>query len=223
MEFEQLFGVSYLTLVDPGSGVYQMYRVPDPEAPFPQDYVIDQNGIVRAWNDRYEPQEIIALVDSLLGVTPTPAPTMTATPTEGPSPTPGTPTETPPPTSTPPCSDLTLFLDMPGHFYSGGQSCYLDAIICNPGTATTETPVFILLAVGNQFWFAPGWVSSEQELDYYAIDLTTGQYTLSVIPPFTWPGNAGSGSGLRFMSAILDPDLSQVISNIDEWEFSFAN
>jgi hypothetical protein len=47
-------------------GVYSLYRVPNPEAPYPQDYIIDQQGIVRYWSDEYDPQEIMNVIDGLL-------------------------------------------------------------------------------------------------------------------------------------------------------------
>ena len=65
-EFRDVFGMRYVGLVD-GSGVYQEYRVPNPEAPYPQDYVIDQQGVVRYWSDQFDPQEVIRVIDRLLG------------------------------------------------------------------------------------------------------------------------------------------------------------
>jgi hypothetical protein len=40
--------------------------VPDPYAPYPQDYIIDQEGIVRYWSAEYDPQKIISVIDELL-------------------------------------------------------------------------------------------------------------------------------------------------------------
>jgi len=40
--------------------------VPRPEAPYPQDYIIDQQGIVCYWSDEYDPQKIIKIIDRLL-------------------------------------------------------------------------------------------------------------------------------------------------------------
>ena len=57
-EFRDVFGMRYVGLVD-GSGVYQEYRVPNPQAPYPQDHVIDQQGVVRYWSDQFDPQEVI--------------------------------------------------------------------------------------------------------------------------------------------------------------------
>jgi len=65
-EFRDVFGMRFVGLVD-SSGVYQAYRVPNPQAPYPQDYVIDQQGIVRYWSDQFDPQVVIRVIDRLLG------------------------------------------------------------------------------------------------------------------------------------------------------------
>jgi hypothetical protein len=60
----------FVGLQDVSDLVYQNYRVPDPEAPYPQDYVIDQDGIVRHWSWEYDPGEVTATIDDLLGIIP---------------------------------------------------------------------------------------------------------------------------------------------------------
>lgn len=65
-EFRDVFGMRYVGLVD-SSGVYEAYRVPNPQAPYPQDYVIDQQGVVRYWSDQFDPQEVMRAIDRLLG------------------------------------------------------------------------------------------------------------------------------------------------------------
>jgi hypothetical protein len=65
IEFIQVFGQRYIGLTD-NIGVYSTYRVPRPEAPYPQDYIIDQQGIIRYWSDEYDPQKIIKIIDRLL-------------------------------------------------------------------------------------------------------------------------------------------------------------
>jgi len=58
------------TGLEDGTGAtYGAYGVPDPEAPYPRDYVIDQNGIVRHWSWEYDPQELIETIDGLLAST----------------------------------------------------------------------------------------------------------------------------------------------------------
>ncbi len=65
MEFIEVFGQRFVGLID-DQNVYTTYRVPYPEAPYPQDYIIDQQGIVRYWSDEYDPQEIMRVIDGLL-------------------------------------------------------------------------------------------------------------------------------------------------------------
>ncbi|UCD05463.1 MAG: T9SS type A sorting domain-containing protein [candidate division WOR-3 bacterium] len=65
IEFIEVFGQRFIGLID-DQNVYTTYRVPYPEAPYPQDYIIDQQGIVRYWSDEYDPQEIMRVIDGLL-------------------------------------------------------------------------------------------------------------------------------------------------------------
>jgi len=66
LEFIDVFGMRFTGLID-GSGVYSTYRVPHAEAPYPQDYIVDRDGIVRYWSDQFDAQEVIATIDRLLG------------------------------------------------------------------------------------------------------------------------------------------------------------
>ncbi len=68
-QFRDVYGMRFVGLEDHLNAVYGAYRVPDPEAPYPQDYVIDQNGIVRYWSWEYDPQEAMRVIDLLLGQT----------------------------------------------------------------------------------------------------------------------------------------------------------
>jgi hypothetical protein len=65
-KFRDVFDMRFLALEDVGNTVYHAYRVPDAEAPYPQDCVIDQDGIIRYWSWEYDPQVVIATIDSLL-------------------------------------------------------------------------------------------------------------------------------------------------------------
>ena len=69
LEFVNVFGNRFPGLHDPGSQLYNIYRVPNPEAPYPQDYIIDQEGRIAYWSDEYDPKEIIRVIDGLLGYT----------------------------------------------------------------------------------------------------------------------------------------------------------
>jgi hypothetical protein len=70
-KFRDVYGMSFMALEDAGNAVYNAYRVPYPESPqmpYPQDYVIDRDGIIRYWSWEYDPQVIITTIDSLLAI-----------------------------------------------------------------------------------------------------------------------------------------------------------
>ncbi|UCG43525.1 MAG: hypothetical protein JSU73_02605 [candidate division WOR-3 bacterium] len=65
-EFTDVFGWRSVGLIDPSSSLYSSWRVPQPLAPYPQDYIVDQDGVVRYWSDQYDAQAVIQTVDRLL-------------------------------------------------------------------------------------------------------------------------------------------------------------
>jgi hypothetical protein len=65
-EFRDVFGMRFVGLVDSGDVVYNSWRVPQPTAPYPQDYIIDQDGVVRYWSDQFDPWAVMATIDRLL-------------------------------------------------------------------------------------------------------------------------------------------------------------
>ncbi len=65
-EFRDVFGMRAVGLIDPSSSVYNSWRVPNPTAPYPQDYIIDQAGVVQYWSDQFDPWEVIRTIDRLL-------------------------------------------------------------------------------------------------------------------------------------------------------------
>jgi len=67
--FQTVYGMRFVGLEDAGYDVYAAYGVPDPEAPYPRDFIIDPAGTVRYWSWEYDPQEIIGTIDALLAVT----------------------------------------------------------------------------------------------------------------------------------------------------------
>lgn len=67
-QFAEQFGLKYPILVDDRNSVYNKYGQAG-MTPFPLDYIIDQNGIVRYVNTEYRPQEMIAIIESLVEIT----------------------------------------------------------------------------------------------------------------------------------------------------------
>lgn len=157
--------------------------------------------------------------------TPTPNPSATATPTTPSSATP-TPTATPKPPSTPtptPLQDQTVVeLSMPFHEYHQGDFCWLTAFITHEGAPISQAALVVMLDIGaGVYYFWPSWCVYPPALDYESITLSQGDQQHEIIPTFIWPEVEGSASGFWFFAAVLDPELTNAISNIAAWEFGF--
>lgn len=61
-----IFDVRYTGLVDSGGNMYQAYRVPDPEAPYPQEYLIDREGRIRHWEIEYDPDKLTQVIKQMI-------------------------------------------------------------------------------------------------------------------------------------------------------------
>ncbi len=168
--------------------------------------------------------------------TPTPVSTSTPTPTSAVTVT-LTPTtiytSTPPPnvTNTPsitftptPC-ELGVTLEMSSHYFKPGDICYLNAYICNPNTNSINVNLFVVLDIGNgtDYWFYPNWVHYPPDINFKPFPtLPFGVTTEEVIPQFNWPSGVGSLTGLAFIGAITDENITQILGKMDIWNFSFG-
>lgn len=65
-EFRDVYGMRFVGLEDAGNAMYQAYRLPETEAPYPQDIIIDQFGRIAHWTWEYDPQELAGVIDYLL-------------------------------------------------------------------------------------------------------------------------------------------------------------
>ena len=120
------------------------------------------------------------------------------------------------------CETLGVTLDMPSAYFRPGDTCYCNAIVCNnTGMTLYGIPLFVLLDVyGNLYWgpdFTP-------EIDTYLGEYPSypeSETVVEVIPSFTWPEGAGSGSGIKFYAAMTDPNITFLYGDMDVWEFGW--
>ncbi len=149
---------------------------------------------------------------------PSPSPTPTTTRTPTPSPTPAPPTSIP--TATPVCDGLGVTLIAPANYFAPGSQFYLRIEICNTlHQPLWRIPLFVILEVQNTFWFAPSWSGDPV---YYLEDWPTGLTDISIIDEFPWPPDAGSYSGARFYSAMTNTSLTEILGDMDAWEFGWG-
>ncbi len=67
-DFVDAFGVTFPVLLDEAGEVYAGYSR-GAQLPFPLDYIIDQEGIIRYIATEYDPDEIVGEIEVLLGLT----------------------------------------------------------------------------------------------------------------------------------------------------------
>jgi hypothetical protein len=178
--------------------------------------------------------------------TPTIAPTITMTPTptygtqpptSPPTPPPtsppsSTPTPTPPFTPTPVhsytptpsgCTTTGVTVEMPLAVYHGGDTCWCRATVCNAEGNTLENyPLFVILDVYGLYFFAP---SFNQVFDYYLTQypqFPTGETVVEVLPPFTWPANVGSASGIVWYGALTNPAMTDLFGELGMFTFGWS-
>ncbi|MHC4944235.1 MAG: hypothetical protein ACYTG7_14570 [Planctomycetota bacterium] len=61
----EIYGMRHTGLIDT-VGLFQEYRVPNPTAPYPQDYIIGKQGKIRFWEKEFDPEHSIKVIEELL-------------------------------------------------------------------------------------------------------------------------------------------------------------
>ena len=108
---------------------------------------------------------------------------------------------------------------MPSEYYIPGDPCACLVFACNPGPGNYfDVPLFVILDVYGQYFFAP----SFGEFDHYSVDLALGLLEIEVLPGFPWPEGAGSASGVVLYAAMTDPAITQLFGNMHTWMFGWG-
>jgi hypothetical protein len=161
----------------------------------------------------------------------TPGPsTATPEPTDTPPPstTPGSPTPThpAPPTSTPavtatptPALPYEVDLVLNHDVFNGGEQFTLMHLLWNRTEMPVDTSICIVLEVYGFYWFWPSW-STALDYEEQTLNPTSTTPATYVILDFPWKEESGAGFA-SFLSAMLSPDLTEILSNMDTASFSW--
>ncbi len=140
----------------------------------------------------------------------TPSPFLTETPSPGPSVT----------ATAAPENGVTL--EMPDDFFNAGDNCYLWAWVYNEdGDMLTGYPLFVILDIFGQYWFAPSWKHYLEGVDYYERTFPSGLSKVIVLDEFPWPSGAGEASGIKFHGALTDPGMSDLFGSMSTLTFGW--
>ncbi|HPQ40634.1 MAG TPA: C10 family peptidase [bacterium] len=119
--------------------------------------------------------------------------------------------------STPPPS-MTVDVTMPLTFYQAGDTCYCSTYVTNSsGSAVSNLPLFVILEISGAYFFAPSFNS----FNYYSRTFGPGTTTVGVLPSFSWPAGSGAFNGARFYAAMTNPQVTQLVSNVDMFTFGW--
>lgn len=100
--------------------------------------------------------------------------------------------------------------------------CSCKVLVCNAeGYAIEGHPLFVILDVYGMYFFGP---SFSQEFDNYLAShpvFYPGLAEVEVIPAVHWPSGVGSATGIRWLGALTDPQISQLFGKMDVCEFGW--
>ncbi len=121
----------------------------------------------------------------------------------------------------PACQNLGVTLEMPGEFFTPGSDFWLHATVCNDtDSPLTVNPLFVLLDVYGQIWFAPDWT---QGVNYYPPPFNPGETELEPISLITWPETGPNNvSGIKFYGALLNEQMSDIVGVWSMKEFGWG-
>jgi Papain family cysteine protease len=115
-------------------------------------------------------------------------------------------------------ADVDIY--MPSTNFQPGDLCYCKVDVTNQGSSSMNGyPLFAILDVFGNYYCAPGWNS----YSYYTNNYPPGKSTVDVMPSFSWPSGCGSSSGLKWYAAVTNPQISQVVSNVDTFTFGWSD
>ena len=101
-----------------------------------------------------------------------------------------------------------------------GDMFWLKVHVCNTGAEPiAEVPVFVILGVGDLFWFWPGW---SHDVDYRLDTFPPDHSEFYVLEAFLWPDVSGSADNLGLYCGMVTPELDALIGDYDYITFAYA-
>ncbi len=83
-------------------------------------------------------------------------------------------------------------------------------------------PLFVILDVYGDYWFAPAWTNIQNGVDYYRdLEFEPGLTGVGIIEPFNWPEGVGQAGGIIFWGALTTPDMDALFGSVDSLTFGW--
>ncbi len=134
-----------------------------------------------------------------------------------------TPTPTPSATPTPYCETLGVTMYMPATEFHPDDICTCTATVCNNTGAELEGyPLFVILDAYGMYFFAPSFNTAfDHYLDQHPV-FPMGETVVQVLDEFHWPNVEGSGSGIKWYSAMTNPEMTELFGEMHVFTFGWS-
>ena len=113
----------------------------------------------------------------------------------------------------------TAFITMPSHLFKPGDKASCIGSVWNPHEyGFDEYLFFAVLDIWGTFYCAP----SYNMIDYYYLDCNPGLTEIQIMPEFTWPSGVGSVSGIVWYAGLVNPEMTELVSEIGVFDFGWS-
>jgi len=105
-----------------------------------------------------------------------------------------------------------------GAEFTAGDMFELVAVVTNPGPVQYHNqPLAVVLEVLGTYFFHPDWTNLP---NYESVTVSLGINSY-IILSFIWPEHTGSADQLYFYSALVNPAMNLLMSNLASVSFSY--
>lgn len=112
-------------------------------------------------------------------------------------------------------------IEMPATVFKTGDTCWCRVHVDNyDWQPLTEYPLFVILDVFGELFFAPSFSDFDSYLALYPTFLP-GRTTIDVLPEFSWPPNTGTISGIQWYAGLTDPKMTTLHGEIGMFTFGW--
>ncbi len=118
--------------------------------------------------------------------------------------------------------NTSVTLWMPSVALTPGDLCECMVTVNNYENANLkEYPLFVILDIYNQYFFAPSFSSYDNYLQRYP-EFPLGSTMIPVLPSFEWPGGVGSGGPVYWYAGLTNPGMTELFGDMDTLSFVWS-
>ena len=112
-------------------------------------------------------------------------------------------------------------IEMPDESFEQGDPCWCHVHVDNfDGVTLTGYPLFVILDVFGEMFFAPSFGSFDSYLSLHPT-FPPGRTTVVVLPEFPWPAVSGTVTGINWYAGLTDPDMTVLYGSLGTFAFGW--